>query len=378
MTTVTVMITSFDDYPIHQTSEPIAHPESGDPGHYDRYFFNGYSKDGSVFFAVAMGLYPNRHVMDASFSVVVNGEQISAHSSAKAPHDRMQCNQVGPIGIEIITPMKEHRITVDTPEHGLRADLIFTATSLPYEEPPFMVRTGNRVTMRYTRLTQLGKWNGWLEVDGVRHDVNESVFVGSRDRSWGIRGVGERVQLGAPVTHMPQFFWLWAPVCFDGFGTLFDVNEYADGERWHESGVMLVGDDTIQHSHAVSYDYHWEPDTRRANSFELNYTFGKSSAHLVFEPITHFQMLGLGYLHPEWGHGFWKGDLAIGGERFPVPVPDPMQMHHLHTQTLSNVTMTMSTGEEHRGIGVLETLVLGAHSPSGFTSMSDGFTSISS
>jgi hypothetical protein len=85
-------------------------------------------------------------------------------------------------------------------------------------------------------------------------------------------------------------------------------------------------------------------------------------------------MLGLGYLHPEWGHGFWKGDLAVGGERFSVPVPDPMQMHHLHTQTLSNVTMTMSTGEVHRGIGVLETLVLGAHSPNGFTGMADGYT----
>jgi hypothetical protein len=374
MTTVTVMITSFDDYPIHQTSEPIAHPESGDPGHYDRYFFNGYSKDGSIFFAVAMGLYPNRHVMDASFSVVINGEQINSHASAKAPHDRMHCNQVGPIGIEIVTPMKEHRISVDTPEHGLRAELTFTATSLPYEEPPFMVRTGNRVTMRYTRLTQLGKWNGWLEVDGVHHVVDETVFVGSRDRSWGIRGVGERVQLGAPVTHMPQFFWLWAPVCFDGFGTLFDVNEYADGERWHDSGVMLVGDDTIAHSHAVTYDYRWEPGTRRAEAFELQYTFGNRSAVLSFEPITHFQMLGLGYLHPEWGHGFWKGDLAVGGERFSVPVPDPMQMHHLHTQTLSNVTMTMSTGEVHRGIGVLETLVLGAHSPNGFTGMADGYT----
>jgi hypothetical protein len=268
--------------------------------------------------------------------------------------------------------MKEHRISVDTPEHGLKAELTFTATSLPYEEPPFMVRSGNRVTMRYTRLTQLGKWNGWLEVDGVRHDINETVFVGSRDRSWGVRGVGERVQLGAPVTHMPQFYWLWAPVCFDGFGTLFDVNEYADGERWHESGVMLVGDDTIQHSHQVSYKYQWEPETRRAEAFELRYTFGERDALLTFEPITHFQMLGLGYLHPEWGHGFWKGELAVGGERFSVPVPDPMQMHHLHTQTLSNVTLTTSAGEIHRGIGVLETLVLGAHSPSGFSGMTDG------
>lgn len=368
------MITSFDDYPIHQTSEPIAHPESGDPGHYDRYFFNGYSTDGKLFFAVAMGLYPNRHVMDASFSVVYNGEQISVHSSARAPFDRMQCNVVGPIGVEVVTPMKEHHVFVDTPEHGLRADVTFTATSLPYEEPPFLVRTGNRPTMRYTRLTQLGKWSGWIEIDGNRLDVDSTVVVGSRDRSWGIRGVGERVQLGATVQQIPQFFWLWAPVCFEGFGTLFDVNEFADGERWHESGVMLMGTDTVKHAHQVTYDYHWEANTRRSKNFELTYTFSDHTAHLLFEPITHFQMLGLGYLHPEWGHGFWKGELAVGGERFAVPVATPMAMHHLHTQTLSDVTMTLSSGEVHKGIGVLETLVLGPHTPNGFAGMDDGYT----
>lgn len=367
------MITSFDDYPIHQTSEPVAHPESGDPGHYDRYFFNGYSKDGKLFFAAAMGLYPNRHVMDASFSVVLNGEQVSVHSSARAPFDRMQCNQVGPIGVEVVSPMKEHRITVETPEHGIRADVTFTCTSLPYEEPPFLVRAGNRTTMKYTRLTQLGKWQGWIEVDGQRHEIESSVVVGSRDRSWGIRGVGERVQLGAAVQQLPQFYWLWAPVCFEGFGTLFDVNEFADGERWHDSGAMLIGNDTIKHAHEVSYVYDWEDNTRRSKSFQLNYTFGDSSAQLSFEPITHFQMLGLGYLHPEWGHGFWKGESAVGGERFSVPVETPMAMHHLHTQTLSRVKMTLSTGEIHHGIGVLETLVLGAHAPSGFKGLDDGF-----
>ncbi|MFY8239172.1 MAG: hypothetical protein ACOVK5_08020, partial [Ilumatobacteraceae bacterium] len=122
------MLSSFDDYPIHQTSEPIAHPASGDPNHYDRYFFNGYSRDGKIFFAAAMGLYPNRHVVDASFSVVIAGEQINVHSSGRAPTDRMECTKVGPIEIEIIVPLQRHRLTVDSPEHGVRADLTYDAT----------------------------------------------------------------------------------------------------------------------------------------------------------------------------------------------------------------------------------------------------------
>jgi hypothetical protein len=370
-----IMLTSFDDFPIHQTAEPIAHSSGGDVQHYDRYFFNGYSKDGSIFFAAAMGLYPNRHVIDASFSVVLNGEQINVHASARAPFERMECTTVGPIKIDVLVPLKQHRVTVDTPEHGIRADITFSATSIPYEEAPFLVRSGNRTTMQYTRMTQLGTWSGWIEVDGVRIELQSHLFPGSRDRSWGVRGIGERVPMGAPPTTPPQFYWLWAPVCFDDFGSVFDVNEYADGERWHESGAMLEGTDTVRHSHETKYKYTWEPGTRRAAAFDVTYRFNIGEVSMHFEPILHFQMLGLGYLHPEWGHGFWKGERVVGGERFSLPVPDPLAMHHLHVQTLSKVICTMPNGDQHHGIGVLETLVLGAHAPSGFTGMSDGYAS---
>lgn len=373
MTTVTCMITSFDDYPIHQTWQPVAHPSSGDPSHYDRYFFNGYTRDGSLFFAVALGVYPNRHVVDSSVSIVRNGEQVNLHASARAPYDRMQCTTVGPISIEIVEPLRRHRIIVDSPEHGITADMEFTATSQPYEEPPFLALTGNRTTMHYTRLTQLGSWSGHITVDGERHDLSPSTVIGSRDRSWGIRGIGERVQMGAPVAHSPQFYWLWAPVCFDGFGTVFDVNEFADGERWHHSGALLRGSDTVQHAHSVDYDFDWEPGTRRARGFRLNYGFEKSALTLTFSPILHFQMFGLGYLHPEWGHGTWKGELAVDSDRFALPVVDPTAMHHLHVQTLCRVTARDSEGTSHEGVGVLETLVLGAHSPSGFSGINDGF-----
>ena len=84
------MLSSFDDHPIHQGSVPIAFTATSDPNHYDRYFFNGYTKDESLYFAVAMGLYPNRHVADASFSVVHRGEQISLHASRRAPLDRAE------------------------------------------------------------------------------------------------------------------------------------------------------------------------------------------------------------------------------------------------------------------------------------------------
>ena len=369
------MISSFDDYPIHQTWEPIAHPESGDPGHYDRYFFNGYNSDGSLFFALAMGLYPNRHVMDTAFSVVVDGKQINLRASARAAEDRKDCTTIGPIRLDIAQPMKRHVITISPNEHNVSAELEFVATSQPYEEPAFHVRTGNRTTMRYTRLTQLGCWSGWINIDGLEHRIDAATFKGSRDRSWGIRGVGERAQIGAPATQVPQFYWLWAPVCFEGFGTVFDVNEYADGQRWHESGALLSGSDTITHAHKVIYNCQWQDQTRHMQAFTLDYEFENFSATLRFTPRVHFQMSGLGYLHPEWGHGMWKGESSSTRDEFTLPVANPMDMMFLHVQTLSDVVCTFSDGRDpQHGMGVLETLVLGPYKPSGFTGLGDGFT----
>ena len=368
--TVTFMITSFDDYPIHQSHLPIAHTASGDPNHYDRYFFNGYSRDGGVFFAAALGLYPNRHVMDASFSVIHKGEQVNVHSSARSNPDRALCTEVGPIRVDVLEPMKRHRLTVEAPEHSLRCDLEFEATSLPFEEPVFEQRAGVKQSMQYTRLTQLGVWSGWIEVDGERFTVDPTVVVGSRDRSWGIRNVGERVQLGAPLGSSPQFYWLWAPVCFDGFGTMFDINEYGDGERWHHSGAVLDGHESVKQAWAVEYDVEWLSGTRHMKRFQLRYRFRDESITLDFEPIRHFQMFGLGYMHPEWTHGGWKGELVTGGDRFALPVENPMAPHHVHVQTLSTVTCNRN-GVVSTGVGILETLVMGPHAPSGLTDVFD-------
>ena len=46
------MISKGDDYPIHQLPTPVAEVGS-ERNFYDRYFFNGYSQDGNIFFAAA-------------------------------------------------------------------------------------------------------------------------------------------------------------------------------------------------------------------------------------------------------------------------------------------------------------------------------------
>jgi hypothetical protein len=376
------VLSSFDDFPIHQTSHPVAQTASTDINHYDRYFFNGYTKDTRLFFALAMGLYPNRHVSDASFSVVVDGgtadaHQISVHASRRAPADRADANEVGPIRVEVLEPLHALRIVVEAPEHGVRADLTFVRRSAPIEEDHFRQQIGLRVNFDYTRLTQFGGWEGWIEVDGQLTDLAPGETVGSRDRSWGIRPVGERAPTGAPVAD-PQFFWLWAPINFDTFSTHFDVNEYFDGKRWHESGfVAPISDPTGSHPaeamRAVDYDVTWRPGTRTAAAFDLVMTpWDGEPSTIHLDPLFEFHMSGLGYLSPDWSHGVWKGELAVGGERWDLPVDDPLAPDRIHVQSIVRATTSGGLGE-HTGLGVLEQLAIGRHVPTGLEGIFDGF-----
>ena len=375
MTTVGRVLSSFDDYPIHQTSHPVARTGSSDLNHYDRYFFNGYCRDqgadDSLYFACAMGLYPNRHVADASFSVVLGGtEQINVHASRRAPADRRDANHVGPVRVEVVDPLRTLRVLVDAPNEGIRAELTFRARSAPMEEPHFFHQVGQRVLLDYTRLTQFGRWEGWIDIGGHRHSCSPADTWGSRDRSWGVRPVGERAPTGAPVSE-PQFYWLWAPVNFGEFATHMDVNEHRDGRRWHETGFVVPDGEPPIAVERVEYEIGWRTGTRWAERFELDLVeYGGASTHVSLEPLYDFQMAGLGYGHPEWAHGVWKGELEEDGERWTLPVADPCAAHHVHVQTVCRAHSSGAAGE-HEGIGILESLVLGAHEPTGLTGILD-------
>src|SRR5579863_10089499 len=177
-----------NDYPIHQTSEPIAYAGT-DRNFYDRYFFNGYGAEGGDFFALAFGVYPHLNIADAALCVIQGGVQTSLFASRWLEMERMDL-QVGPIRIEVTEPLKRLRLVVEPGDQGIAADIAFAGRAFPIEEPRFIRRQGPRTFMDYTRLTQNGRYTGWVERDGKRVSVDG--FFGTRDRSWGVRPVGAR------------------------------------------------------------------------------------------------------------------------------------------------------------------------------------------
>jgi hypothetical protein len=137
------MLTKGDDFPIHQTPDPIAFSGT-DRNFYDRYFFNGYTTDGEQFFAAALGVYPHLNIMDAGFALRIGDRQHNLHASRHLHMERMD-TQVGPIRIEVIEPLQRLRIIVEDNEHGITADLTIDGRHFPIEEPRTTRRNGPRI-----------------------------------------------------------------------------------------------------------------------------------------------------------------------------------------------------------------------------------------
>jgi hypothetical protein len=363
-------LTKGDDFPIHQSPEPIAYSGT-DRNFYDRYFFNGYGAEGELFFAAAMGIYPHLNIADAAFCVVRDGVQVNLHASRWLNMERMDM-QVGPIAIEVLEPLQKLKLKVDSPEHGIKAEIVFEGRAFPIEEPRFIRRNGPRAFMDYTRLTQNGHYTGWIELDGKRESVDG--FMGTRDRSWGIRPVGARdtQEVVPPVS--PQFFWIWSPTNFKSGSFFFHTNDDAAGEAWNRRAVWAregANLDGLGEIDDCSISIDWKSNTRHAKGATVTLNEAGMTRQIIYEPQYEFYMLGLGYGHPKWGHGQHHGQLVVEREDFKLADIDPRAPHHLHVQAISKVTYKDSKGFEEVGRGVLEQLVLGPHAPSGFTGIMD-------
>ncbi len=371
------MLSKFDDYPIHQTAEPVARVATGDRNSYDRYWFNGYADDGEFYFGIALGLYPNLGIMDCAFSIVRGGEQHAFHGSRRAPTEPTE-TEVGPFRLEVVEPMRVLRVTLAPNETGIECDLTFRARTACIEEGRQRWHQNGRLAMDATRFAQFGRWSGTIRYAGQTVEVDPARVYGTKDRSWGIRPVGDPAPAGAPATDLPQFYFLWSPIHWEDHCTHFGIFEDGDGEPWHWDGAIVpayenpaeIPGTEVQEGRkivGVEHELRYIPGTRRAGSARISLIEGAGERRdIELEPLICFRMKGLGYTHPEWGHGYWKGELAIAGESWKCDELEPMAVENQHIQQVMRASWN---GRE--GVGVLEQLAIGPHGRYGFKEFMD-------
>ena len=373
------MLSKFDDYPIHQTAEPVFHTASSDRFFYDRYWYNGHAQDGSFYFGVGMCRYANLGILDCSLSLAIDGHQYAFHGSRRAPQEPTDTS-VGPFALQILEPMGRHRILIEPNETGIECDLVFTPRTACVEEGRQTLRNERHIVMDATRLDQFGFWSGWIRYDGRELKVDGRTTYGLKDRSWGIRPVGESFTGGAPLPEFQAVHFCWMPINWETECSLAGWFEDGTGHQWHTDQAFLphyTSMDAIPGTSdpsarvwqgEVEHQITMIPGTRRASSAVITmHDRSGESMEVRLEPVLVHRMKGLGYQHPEWGHGKWHGELVIAGESFKDGDLDPLALENIHVQQVVKATCGDKVGH-----GVLEQMHLGPSTKLGFEDWFDG------
>ena len=309
-----MVVSSWDDYPVHQASEFIRHPATSDRNFYDRYYFNLHACSDEYNAIFGLGQYPNLGVTDAFVAVRLGDEQHVVRSS-KPLVDRMDL-AVGPIRVEVIEPLRRLRVVVEHTEHSVAMDVTWEGHTPVIAEPRQYIRSAERVLFDTQRLAQTGFWSGTLHVGGRDFAITPDRNRGVRDRSWGVRPVGEPEGDGIRkgVTSMSGM-WNYFPMQFADHSIFYINNERNDGVRMLVQGQRQWLDGTIEELGRSVHNHEFHPGTRiLAHSI---ISFPDTGIEIDCEPLlANYFAVGTGYgLDPDWKHGMYQGpDLVVQGK----------------------------------------------------------------
>ena len=311
-------LSSWDDYPVHQVAETIRHSQSSDRNFYDRYYFNCLANDGEACLIMGLGQYPNLGVQD-SFAVVVAGDDHRVIRASRELGDRME-NQVGPLRVEVVRPLEELRIVCEPNEHGVSFDLTCVGAMPAFEEPRQYVRSHGRVVFDTMRLAQTIRWSGTIMSGDTTYEVTPDRWWGTRDRSWGVRPVGEQEPAGIRTEGQMVGFWNYVPMQFEDHSILYMVNELPDGSRVLEEATRIWHDPdrTPEHLGRPEHEAVITPGTRHIESSTLRFPDAPEGEFSIqVTPVTDvWLMLGTGYgLEEDWRHGMYQGKLIVQGQQ---------------------------------------------------------------
>ena len=116
----------------------------------------------------------------------------------------------------------------------------------------------------------------------------------------------------------------------------------------------------------IRYELDYEPGRREFRRAEFWFDDpAEGEVHVKLQKVLTFRMRGIGYWHPYWAHGSIHGQLETGRESINLDDFDPLEFSSSHIQNLVIARMGGRTG-----VGVLEEIHHGPHSPTGLTGSS--------
>jgi hypothetical protein len=319
-------------------------------------------KDGSVQAAFGMGKYANRNVLDAYAGVSRGKEQWTVRASRRLG-DTLS---VGPITYDVVEPLRTVRFALaENDVVPISFEWIFRGALPCAREDESSFEKG------LTRYHQIGTAEGWIAIDGVRHELSDSNSVSTRDHSWGVRRM-----VGVPESEEPHrsnvtSTVIWSPILMPGYGihVFFQRHAFGDWERAELIGGIEHVDGRREPFASLAPTYDVDDATRRLRGAVLQATMADGSARpLTVTALgdTGFHLgTGLYFGFDGHWHGEDRGALHVDGE-YIADCTDVATAHRIH-QIRDNLVRVEDPVGGGVGVGNMQTIFSGPHPDSGLT-----------
>ncbi len=228
----------------HDALQPSA-PANAQPGWFDRFYFNVHDGSASPYVLLGAGVYPVEGVVDGYVLAVTRDEQINLRMS-----DELAAGTgsgVGPLSWEMIEPLKRWRVRLDANPSGVAFDLEWTATTAFWATDRMHLDDGRGRTAAFDHGFQSGRHEGWIEIDGQRHEVAR--WTGQRDRSRGTRLPAAR-----------QGVHLWVQAQFEDACLGFNLDLDRANRQTLLDGAWMGRDGSLDKIVAVGHDLEFDAD----------------------------------------------------------------------------------------------------------------------
>jgi hypothetical protein len=358
-----------DEYPVHQTPLPMDRVATSDRNFYDRSYFNVHDRSGEIFMVTGLGVYPNLGVIDA-YAAVRSGDRQCSVRFSDALAERSLEQRVGGYRIEVLEPLRELALTCASPDGSIDFELRWHAAFPAVQEEPHLLLSGGRPVLDASRFCQLGSWSGWLRTADREFPVTPDWWSGARDRSWGIRPVGEPEPPGRSAEGaMTGFWWMYAPLRFTSFALIVIVQENPDGYRTVNDAKRVWPDGRVEQLGWPRPEISYRSGTRHPESARIHLTDQAGSpVVLEVETVTSIPLhVGAGYGgDPDWSHGRWMGRSWSSAAVYDLT--DPEVAGRIPFGVIDHLARARFAGED--GWGLFEHASIGRHDPTGFADWS--------
>ncbi|HLY54034.1 MAG TPA: hypothetical protein VKS60_00670 [Stellaceae bacterium] len=389
-------LTRYDDYPVHQSPYPFSYIPASDPAWDEGYYFGVFNVETGLYLMTGMRINPNSDMIGGHAGISVRGVERTLRLSREW---RKNCDtHLGPLRYEFIEPFKDIRISLQDNPSGYTFDLHWYGIGPAHLSSHHLAMSRGRRVTDQTRYNQVGEAEGWIALNGERHEVTRGEWGAVRDHSWGI--YEGRPPLAPPAKFLPP---PEVPPVKRAlrFSVFFQTDKRSGHFHLHEDeqGRQLNMNDAFGIAFEGAMDTGWEtprlplagarhklvfaPGTRSVTtgSLEIDDVAGRTW-HMTFEVTAPpYVILPIGYHLGAWKDGgtihtyHGPADPVMEWDEFDFRV-QPTE-HTLYGEAeprklfgvehIARIKLTAPDGTVEHGKAQIEVFLSGRYDPYGFT-----------